>query len=605
MKVVLTRPVGKSEPLSELLTQQQISSVICPVLQLNEVAVSDTAKAMISEAELAIFVSPDAVRYFHQLEVPLAGHCAAFAVGEGTADAIQQTLNIKAKYPKQPDSEGLLALPQLSSVEGKRVLLVKGKGGRPVIAQTLKARGAILDSLVVYERVAVKDNADGWLDHWRSQQIEGIVITSNSAADAIFNTQSSASKDWLAQRTFFVVSQRIAEHVQQSYNIEQSQIVVCHGPDNRAIAGSIIDYTKQQGRKMTQSESQTKNTNTQQAAKAAEQTVTPHHAKAGVSKVALLALLVALGSGAGAGYVYLQQQQQLQQALLANQAINAENQLLNTQLSGTKSQLQRVENVLDSLQDNVAKRLAEQQQHVETQLTQTLAKAQQQVSGAVASEALYLQRLAAFKVAAEQDYLGAIAILQRLQESLESESNTAAVKQAIAKDIAALKALPKPQTESLYFELHGLLSQVDTLTIKTKQIPQKAASEDAALSQQVDDWQANLKRSWQGLVDDFITIRHHDEVVIDPLLDKNEQLLIRTQLRAYLTQAQTALIDQQASIYFSALDSAADTLARYFDTQHAPVSAMQQALNKLSRSEVQRQEPIELATPAAVKGWLK
>ena len=49
-----------------------------------------------------------------------------------------------------------------------------------------------------------------------------------------------------------------------------------------------------------------------EAAKAAEQTVTPHHAKAGVSKVALLALLVALGSGAGAGYVYLQQQQQLQ-----------------------------------------------------------------------------------------------------------------------------------------------------------------------------------------------------------------------------------------------------------------------------------------------------
>lgn len=356
---------------------------------------------------------------------------------------------------------------------------------------------------------------------------------------------------------------------------------------------------------MTQSESQTKNTNTQQAAKAAEQTVTPHHAKAGVSKVALLALLVALGSGAGAGYVYLQQQQQLQQALLANQAINAENQLLNTQLSGAKSQLQRVESVLDSLQDNVAKRLSEQQQHVETQLTQTLAKAQQQVSGAVASEALYLQRLAAFKVAAEQDYLGAIAILQRLQESLESESNTAAVQQAIAKDIAALKALPKPQTESLYFELHGLLSQVDTLTVKTKQIPQKAASEDAALSQQVDDWQANLKRSWRGLVDDFITIRHHDEVVIDPLLDKNEQLLIRTQLRAYLTQAQTALMDQQASIYFSALDSAADTLARYFDTQHAPVNAMQQALNKLSRSEVQRQESIELATPAAVKGWLK
>lgn len=50
MKVALTRPVGKSEPLSELLSQQQISSVICPVLRLNEVAVSDAAQAMIHEA---------------------------------------------------------------------------------------------------------------------------------------------------------------------------------------------------------------------------------------------------------------------------------------------------------------------------------------------------------------------------------------------------------------------------------------------------------------------------------------------------------------------------------------------------------------------------
>lgn len=64
-------------------------------------------------------------------------------------------------------------------------------------------------------------------------------------------------------------------------------------------------------------------------------------------------------------------------------------------------------------------------------------------------------------------------------------------------------------------------------------------------------------------------------------------------------------MDQQAGIYFSALDGAAETLARYFDTQHPSVNAMQQALHKLSRSEVQRQDSVELATPAAVKGWLK
>ena len=605
MNVALTRPVGKSEPLSELLTAQGIGSVICPVLQLDAVSVSDTASAMVAEAELAIFVSPDAVGFFHSLDIALPSHCQVLAVGQGTAKALQDKLAVKAKYPQQADSEGLLALPELAQVEGKRVLLVKGKGGRTLIANTLKSRGAILDNLVVYQRTPIKANSDSWLDHWRSQQITGIVITSNTAADAIFNVQDTVCKDWLQGNTFFVVSQRTADYLQHTYHIIPSHIVVCPGPDNQAIAATIADHTKQQGSKMTQSESQKNNAKKDAEPSAAVTPAVTQALKPGISKLALLALVVALGSSAGVGYLYLQQQQQLQQTQMANQAIAAENNLLQSQLSDTKSQLQRLDNAFAGVQQHVNEQLAQQQLQVDEQLSQTLAQAKQQVSGALAAEVLYLQRLAAFKVAAEQDYLGAVAVLTRLDEILAAESNSSAVRKAIAADIAKLEALPKPQTEALYYQLHGMLEQVDTLAVKSQSLPQPQRTEESQLSQNVNDWQSNLKRSWQQLVDDFITVRRHDEVVIDPLLDKNEKLLIRAQLRAYLTQAQTAVVEQQASIFFAALSGAKQTITRYFDSDDANTVAMLQTLKELSRSEIQSRTDITLSTPKALQGWLQ
>ncbi|MFW8114831.1 uroporphyrinogen-III synthase, partial [Klebsiella pneumoniae] len=75
-----------------------------------------------------------------------------YAVGEQTAEAVWQAFGIRAAVPKQHDSEGLLALTSLQQVAGQNIVLVKGKDGRPTIAQALKQREAFLNSLVVYQR---------------------------------------------------------------------------------------------------------------------------------------------------------------------------------------------------------------------------------------------------------------------------------------------------------------------------------------------------------------------------------------------------------------------------------------------------------------------
>lgn len=74
------------------------------------------------------------------------------AVGEGTANALRRHGVRQVASPSRMDSEGLLALPALATLEGLRVGLVTAPGGRGVIAAQVQRRGATLIRADVYER---------------------------------------------------------------------------------------------------------------------------------------------------------------------------------------------------------------------------------------------------------------------------------------------------------------------------------------------------------------------------------------------------------------------------------------------------------------------
>ncbi|MEM7468021.1 MAG: uroporphyrinogen-III synthase, partial [Pseudomonadota bacterium] len=59
--------------------------------------------------------------------------------------------------PDEFNSETLLGLPILADVEGKNILIVRGRGGREHLASTLKDRGASVQYLEVYERELIRE----------------------------------------------------------------------------------------------------------------------------------------------------------------------------------------------------------------------------------------------------------------------------------------------------------------------------------------------------------------------------------------------------------------------------------------------------------------
>lgn len=73
------------------------------------------------------------------------------AVGSGTRRALAR-IGIAALAPQRMDSEGLLALPALQDVAGRRIGLVTGAGGRDRLLPALRARGATPVRADVYAR---------------------------------------------------------------------------------------------------------------------------------------------------------------------------------------------------------------------------------------------------------------------------------------------------------------------------------------------------------------------------------------------------------------------------------------------------------------------
>lgn len=139
------------------------------------------------------------------------------AVGKGTADALAD-LSKMVITPERESSEGLLDLPLLHDCTGQHILLLKGKGGRTHIQETLVARGAQLTIFDVYERITLASPLFSQPINWKA--INGIVATSGEQAQCLLNTYQAQS---LHQYRWLTVSERIAEQLRQQ-GIEQINI---------------------------------------------------------------------------------------------------------------------------------------------------------------------------------------------------------------------------------------------------------------------------------------------------------------------------------------------------------------------------------------------
>jgi uroporphyrinogen-III synthase len=169
-------------------------------------ALRKTAMDM-DQVDVIIFVSKNSVRYAMPLletywpQFPEA--LAWVTVGPGTAEELSR-YDVTATFPSTPGSEGVLALPELQNVSGRRVLIVRGQGGRELMAASLRARGAEVLYWELYERKPVH------YDDWSVLEADAVVILTSVEALQQFGGEVSDRSGLTA----VVASARIAEAAQ-------------------------------------------------------------------------------------------------------------------------------------------------------------------------------------------------------------------------------------------------------------------------------------------------------------------------------------------------------------------------------------------------------
>ena len=157
-RILVTRPRELAQGLAALIAEAGGEPVLFPALEIRDPEDQRAARAALGRLEeygLAVFVSPSAVRKaLALLGRPWPARVRAAAVGAGTRRELEAHGIREVIAPADgADSEALLALPQMRHVQGMQLLILRGAGGRELLAETLTARGARVSAIECYRRV--------------------------------------------------------------------------------------------------------------------------------------------------------------------------------------------------------------------------------------------------------------------------------------------------------------------------------------------------------------------------------------------------------------------------------------------------------------------
>ena len=243
LRVLVTRPESAAGRLAAAFAAEDAVAIRVPAIVIAPPADRGSAErlgARLADVAVAVFTSANAVDGFFELVASRDGTRlppVVLAVGPATADALRSRVAVHVHTPcARFDSEGLLACAELDArrVAGRLVALVKGEGGRNLLATELARRGAELIEADVYRRQAPRRLAE-----MLGEVRESIDIVTVTSVEALENLAGAASwtVPWLSRRIVVTASERVAG-IARTLNL--SRIAVAGGADPASIVAATI-----------------------------------------------------------------------------------------------------------------------------------------------------------------------------------------------------------------------------------------------------------------------------------------------------------------------------------------------------------------------------
>ena len=264
----------------------------------------------------------------------------------------------------------------------------------------------------------------------------------------------------------------------------------------------------------------------------------------------------------------------LNQRLETLQATAAHKDVLDTETADTQQALKAMGDRLDSF---------------DATLTDLRRRTQEGRDSWIKAEAATLLLAAGEELQMRGDPALAIQALQQADGRLRllQDPRLIAVRQEIARETAALRAVPQPDTAGMAVALASMAESTERLPLKRAApdhyTPGGVVTADT-LPPDAGLW-AKFKAASARLFADMFTVRRHN-VPVEPLLAPREEFFLRRNLELRLDAARAALLQRQDQDFQDSVHAAHEWLVSYFDVQDASVKADLQSLDGMQARSI-------------------
>ncbi|PHM74847.1 uroporphyrinogen-III synthase [Xenorhabdus kozodoii] len=245
MSILITRPAPTGEELVKRLRSIGKSAFSAPLIEIHpgaDLPLLSQKLQGLSAGDRVFLLSKNAVHYANEQLIqegqswpePLS----YYGIGKSTSLMFHRLTGLEISHAEQGEtSEDLLQLPALQDMNKKKILLLRGNGGREVIASTLRFRGGEVDYCECYSRQPVKYDTADFSRHWQQCGIKTLVVTSGEMLQLLYNLVTDRDgKAWLLNCKLIVVSERLAKIAQ---NLGWQTIKVAKSADNDALIQAL------------------------------------------------------------------------------------------------------------------------------------------------------------------------------------------------------------------------------------------------------------------------------------------------------------------------------------------------------------------------------
>jgi uroporphyrinogen-III synthase len=241
--IVVTRPGFQAAAFAARIAVLGARPIVFPtivILPPPDRRALDDALRRLEQFDFAVFVSANAVEYGVPADRPWPAAVRAIAPGPGTAAALHARGVGQVLVPAERfDSEGILALPELADVHGRRFLVLRGNGGRELLADALVRRGATVEQVACYVRAMPATGAEGLSEAWRAGAIDAFTVTSSEGLANLWEMLDDEGRRYLAATPVFAPHPRIAEAARR---LGCREVHETAGSDAGLVAGLLAHF---------------------------------------------------------------------------------------------------------------------------------------------------------------------------------------------------------------------------------------------------------------------------------------------------------------------------------------------------------------------------